>query len=244
MRHKRNSSFRQMTNEDDWSLAREELVAWYSEYLDEYGEIVINREGYQWRMNLILKNARILSIDQVDLEDFVTESSWALDNHLSLNVLATNVLLLGHVSPLLRWLERRLLRIKMCQWLVAHDRWIEPWISLLDRELPGPMPSPSALRRYQEKAIVAEANSITREVQTAAMIDVFLEILADHSFPLSAYKTGLISRLAGYAVVLETEARPEVRRQMRILAMSAIIDNRYPSHPAWNAVLDRYFAPE
>lgn len=242
MRRIWNSTSNNGEAEDQWYREREQLVARYRDYFDNNGEVVIGRNEYRFRLDMLACAVRLQPEDFEKIRIGKTEMMWALHNYQWLSRLATNVIMLRGMSPLFRGLERRQLRIGMCQWLVANDRWAEPWISLLNQELPGRMPSQAALRRYHVKASAKKADTFVDDAALNAMIDDILKILTAQALPPT--EVGLLTILAGYALALASEDRPGMRRRIRMRALIEIADSTYPAHPAWRSVIDRYFAAE
>jgi hypothetical protein len=138
--------------------------------------------------------------------------------------------------------EAEELRMSIIQDLWLDGQWVEPWITILEQELPGAAPSAADIERFIEAAAAKATASAENSAYFHDLRLAIHEILRAGCYPmepLDRYETDhmLVIQLATEALF---PGDIDVRRayEARQLIKQTATD---PEHPAWQVVIETYF---
>lgn len=236
------STYSDMQREDANRQQTRRIIQRLTAYLSAHSVEVASDQDFIDHLETIAQDTRLTG-DAMELS--VRQAYSAQMNHMLILNLAEALVLVRTIkvrsSPWYSQVFQQHLRRKFIASLRSQDRWHEPWITIIDQELPGPpaLPLPPLVAKARRRLTARLATRFNRHLNAVdEQLAVFLEIRGVNLYPRDRVTVTMLAReLITSGLVSGRKADGQ-----NILAASELIARTSsPEHPAWNQLLKTYF---
>ena len=236
------STYNDMQREDADRLQVSRIVQRLTAQLAARGMAVASDQQFVDQLDAITADKR-LTDDATELS--VCQACGEHINYMLIAKLAEALVLMRGIrqrsSALYARVIQQQLRRHFIATLQSQDRWREPWITILNQELPGPPAFPLPLLVIRAKQRLTDRQSARHTAHLDAIdgqLATFLEIRGVELYPRDRATVTMLARELIQSGLLNGR---KADGPFIITASELISRTSRPEHPAWNQLLQTYF---